>query len=166
MESLKTKYNKNPRTADIYSLSQLKIALDDVLVEYAQTLGHKESHTMTDIQNTVGIISIGLTLAVISMSYFCKSDEVRPAMAICIYIYFALNIICFLISSLRGGKIVFEKFEIATAADQTPAYKVLINSKGKSVSKKYNKCVFDLFDDTGKMDHNLFLKDMEDLFKD
>ena len=165
MEKLQSQYDKSPVKVDLYTIQNLKIALDDLLTKYCSSLGHKENHLVADIQNSVGIVSIILTLVVLAFSYLYKFHEIKHYMALCLYVYFTINILCCIFVFFRGGKITFEKIEILTSIDKNQTYNLEVISKDKKTTKKYNKSVFDLFFESGKLDHQLFLKDMNDLFK-
>ena len=165
MEQILTKYNKKPIIVDLYTIQNLKASLDDLLSEFCNNNGYKENYFMTDIQNAVGVVSIFLTLIVLAFSYCCKFDDIKDNMAICLYIYFAINILCGILMYFKEGKLVFDKIDIETSIDKTKIYNITIYSKEKNVLYKYNKSIFDLFYETGKLDHELFLKDMTKLFK-
>ena len=165
MESLKIKYSKNPITADIYTKKQLKIALDDLLFEYCKVMGFKENHFTTDLKNVVGIISTILSLIVCYLGYHYSFQEMKFVMGICVTIFFSIQFLCFLFCYFRGERIKLEKYEISTKIDKTNTYNILVFPKGEKTPIKYNKSIFDLFYENCKMDHELFLKDLENLFK-
>lgn len=165
MEQILVKYNKTPIKTDLYTLSNLKTTLDNLLSEFCNKQGYKQNYFVTDIQNLVGIASIILTVAVLAFSYFFKFAEIKYYMSICLYIYFFINIFCAVFVYFKGGKLVFDKIDIETSIDSTKTYNVKVYSKDKKMLKKYNKSIFDLFFDTGALDHELYLKDMADLFK-
>lgn len=165
MSDLKTKYSKSPIKADLYSLDQLKIALDDLLIEYCSSIGHKEIHLLTDIQNIVGVVSIILCLCVLGQSYYFKFDTIRSYMALCLLAYFALNILAFILTFFMGGKISFEKLNVKTSIDSAHQYQVTLNYKSEKSPVTYKKSIFELFDNSSKLDHEIFLNDVADLFK-
>jgi hypothetical protein len=165
MDSLKTKYTKNPITADIYTVKQLKIALDDVLVEYCQALGYKENHLATDFKNVVGIISALLASFVLALGYLRPFQEIKMAIAISVSIFFAINFLVFIFCFIRGDKTTFENFDVSTKIDQTKTYNVVVYPKDGKTTKKYNKSVFDLFYEDCRLDHVMYLNDLENLFK-
>lgn len=164
MEKLKEKYKKSPIIADIYSLDQLKIALDDLLVECVSSLGFRERNLYTDIQNTIGIISTMLAVVVTWLSECHKFQSIKTYMAWLVFVYFGINGVSCLYSYFKGGKIKFDGFEMITRIDKTPVYVVLVYRKGKPVPVKYCKSVLDLFDENGRLDHALFIDDIKALF--
>jgi hypothetical protein len=48
--------------------------------------------------------------------------------------------------------------EVTTRIDKTPVYVVLLYKAEKVIPLKYYKSILDLFDEEGKLDHNLFIK--------
>lgn len=164
MEKLREKYKKFPVVADIHSLDQLKIALDDLLVECVSSLGFKESNLYTDIQNSIGIISTILAVIVTWMSECHRFQNIKFYMVWLVLGYFTINGLSYLYFHFEGGKIKFNGLEIITRIDKTPIYVVLVYKKGKPVPVKYYKSVLDLFDENGRLDHALFIDDIEALF--
>lgn len=166
IQKLTEKYIKAPIKADIFSLEQMKITLDDFLIEYATACGLTQKHTLTDFQNTIGIISTIQAAIVVFLGYFYKFDDTKKILAIILAIYFGINIFSFIISYFFGGKISFKEFEAVTKIDKTPVYVIILHWKGKGVPVKYHKSVLDLFDEAGRLDHIEFLKDLKTLFNE
>lgn len=166
MERLQEKYKRSPIVADIYSLDQLKITLDDLLVECVSALGFKERNMYMDIQNSIGIVSTIMAVAVTWMSECYRFQDIKLYMVWLVLGYFGINGLSCLYSHLNGGKIRFDGLEIVTRIDKTPIYVVLIYKRSKPVPAKYRKSVLDLFDESGKLDHVLFISDIKTLFND
>ncbi|ELA42584.1 uncharacterized protein VICG_00336 [Vittaforma corneae ATCC 50505] len=166
VDKITKKYIKTPITADIYTLEQIKITLDDFLVEYCRERGFQEKYHLTDFQNVIGIISTIQASIVVVLSLFCKFEDVRRMLFMCIISYFAVNIFCYIVSYFFGGKLSFYEFSVITRIDRMPVYVVLLYWKDRMVPVKYYKNVSELFDETGVLDHIEFLKDLEELFKE
>lgn len=165
MEELKLKYDKKPIIGDIYTLSNLKIMLDDILNEYLLRSSHKRNYLYSDIKNIIGIISILLSSICCYLSMLYKYEIVKKYIALSVIIYFVINTISILIGYLEDGKFYYNDLYIKTRVDDVPTYIILVYSRGKVIPVKYNKSIFDLFDETGRMDHHMLLNDLENLFK-
>lgn len=163
---LTMKYTKSPIKTDIYSLEKIKLTLDDLLVEYSKERGFREKYELVDISNAIGIVSIVLALAVFFLGMAYRFDEVKWIIAILVYSYFVINGIGMAISYFLGGRISFDKFEMRTRIDKTPVYVVLLYWRGRITPIKYNKDIFELFNEKGELDHSTFLKDLEYLFNE
>lgn len=166
VNKLTKKYIKTPLTTDIYTLEQIKITLDDFLVEYCRERGFREKYHLTDFQNIIGIISTIQAVIVVFLSLYCKFEDAKRMLFICIVSYFAINIFCFIISYFFGGKVTFYEFDVITRIDKTPVYVALLYWKDRVVPVKYYKNVLELFDESGTLEHVEFLKDLEELFKE
>lgn len=165
-EKLKSKYNKNKIKKDIYTLDQLKIALDDLLIEYAEGKGYRENHITTDVGNTIGIISTILASIVTFVSIYYKFEDIKNIVFVCTTAYFGFNTFFFLFLQLFGGKIAFKEFDAITKIDTTPVYVILLYWKNRNIPVKYHRDVTELFYEDGEFDHTLFLNDLESLFKE
>lgn len=164
MEKITLKYNKKPIVGDLYTLANLKILLDDLLNEYLTSRGRRRSYVYVDIKNAIGIVSMGLAAAVVFLSVYCRFQDVKFAMSCCLALYFVLYAISLVAAYLEGNKFYYDSFNIVTRADDVPVYVVLVYVHGQPVPLKYTKSILDLFDERGHMDHELFLRDLEDLF--
>lgn len=165
-EKLAAKYNKNKVKTDIHTLNQIKITLDDFLIEYAEVKGYQENHTMTDIGNVVGIISTIFGATTTFLSVYYKFQDVKKILLFCTAGYFILNMLWFLGLKLFGGKIAFKEFDAITKIDNTPVYVILLYWKNRNVPVKYHKDVTELFYEDGEFNHMVFLNDLERLFKE
>ncbi len=166
LEKLIKKFENEPIKADLYTLEQLKIALDDALIFYCKERGFKEKHHLTDFLNVIGLVSTALATTVLYLSLYSTFEASKKLLFICLLIYVILSILSFLVYCFCGGRIQFQEFDIVTRIDKTPVYVSLLYWKGKVVPVKYYKSVLELFDETGKLDHVLFLNDLEKLFKE
>jgi len=166
MQKIREKHNKDPIVSDLYSLDQLKISLDDLLVECVTKIGYKENFAAVDFFNLIGILSTILAGIVLYLSLNFKWGTIKAYIAYCVIVYFIINAVSTIITYFQGGKIKFDGLEIITRIDKTPVYVVLIYKKGKIVPIKYSKSVFDLFYEDGTLDHNLFIDNIESLFKE
>lgn len=164
MDDLIVKYNKKPIVGDLYTLSNLRVLLDDVLNEYLTRAGYKRLYVYQDIQNAIGIVSTVLGAAVTFLSMRYNFQAVKGQMSVYLAVYFVINAVSMLVKYREGRMYYYESFTISTRADDVPAYILLVYMEGKLVPLKYNKSMLDLFDETGKMDHDLFLNDVERLF--
>ncbi|KAM0680989.1 hypothetical protein GINT2_000772 [Glugoides intestinalis] len=166
LEKLIKKIDSAPIQADLYTLEQLKIALDDLLVFYCKERGFKEKHRLNDFLNVIGLISTVLASIVLYLSLYSTFEASKKVLFICLVIYVFLSLLSFIVYCFCGGRIQFQEFDIVTRADKTPVYVSLLYWKGKVVPVKYYKSILELFDETGKLDHVLFLNDLEKLFKE
>lgn len=166
LEKLIKKFENAPIRVDLYTLEQLKIALDDLLILYCKERGFKEKHHLTDFLNIIGVISTILASIVLYLSLYSTFEASKKLLVICLSIYVILSILSFIVYCFFGGCIQFLEFDVVTRIDKTPVYVSLLYWKGKVVPVKYYKSVLELFDETGKLDHVLFLNDLENLFKE
>lgn len=166
MQTLIEKYAKRPVIGDIYTLGNLKTTLDDVLNEYLVSKGHKRSNVYIDAKNAIGILSILISIAVFALNSMYDFAEIKQLLIICILMYFAAFAANSIIKYFEAGMFYYDSFNVATRADNVPVYVVLIYKKGCLVPIKYKKSILDLFDENGRLDHVLFLKDLEMLLKD
>ena len=166
IRELTKKYTKTPIRVDLYSLEKLKIALDDLFVEYCKAKGYHEKPYLVDFQNAIGVVSTILAGVVALLSVYFRWEAICTPVVICVAIYYAINTASYALTYVYGGKIVFREFEAVTRIEKTPVYVSLIFWKGKMAPVKYYKSALDLFDETGKLDHVQFLNDMEKLFNE
>lgn len=163
-DAIVKKHNKRPIVADIYTLGNMKILLDDLLNEYLGACGYRRDHTFPDARNAIGLISIALAMAVTYMSLNCKFDDVMVTISGCVLLYFVLNIAIFIVGYFEECKYRYGGFYLVTRVDMAPSYTIEYHLPAGSVLRKYTKSLYDLFDDTGKMGHALFVDDMEVFF--
>ena len=164
MDSLIEKYKKNPIHGDIYSINNLKVLLDDLMNEYLIKIGYKRKYLLLDIMNAIGILSILLASACCFMSMNYKYSQVCKLVTYCVILYFFINGISFLIQYFQDNKMAYGKMNIKTRIDDTSTYIILLYKKDGMAPLKYHKSVFDLYYDSGRLDHQLFLKDLEKFF--
>jgi hypothetical protein len=166
MEKLKLKYSKNPIRGDIYNLSQLKILLDDLVKEYLTSVKScEQSMLLTDARIAVGLISTGIAAAIVYLSLKTEFEQHKNALILLISIYFVLNFFIEVYTRYIGSSFVFTDRTVVTSATPPEAvYTVLVYNKDRLIPEKYNKSVFDLFDESGRLIHEEFLSDLEELF--
>ena len=164
MEQLIFKYDKRPIRGDLYTLPNLKVLLDDLLNEYLGTVGHKRSFIFTDLRNACGIASIVFAAVIVWISMSCDFTASRMWLGITIGGYALMYLLDYVCAHFEGGKFYYTDFTIITRADITPVYILLLYRDSNPVPYKYTKSILDLFDDTGRLDHDLFIRDMENIF--
>lgn len=163
MSKIVEKYNKRPVMGDIYTLPNLKILLDDLLNEYLAEKGHRRSYLFMDIRNGVGIVSTAVAAAVIFMSLNYKFENIKAPMGLCLLVYFVINAASLAVTWYEGERFCYDAFSVTTRSDDTPSYTVLVYMHGKCVPMRYTRSFFDLFDRTGRMDHAMFVEDLDRL---
>lgn len=164
MEELVRKYSKRPIKGDIYTLTNLKALLDDLLNEYLSGEGFRRKYFYTDVKNGIGLLSAVLALVVTGLSVYCEFQRVKPYIGLCIGAYFLLYVLNYLVSYREGGRFYYDGFEIVTRADAVPVYVLLVYRRDRPVPQKYTRSVLDLFDAEGRLDHEYFLGDIKPLF--
>lgn len=163
MDALAMKYDKSPIFGDIYNLNNLKSLLNDLLNEYLVKNGYKRNYWYLDLRNTIGIISLLIACVVVGLSYLYKFNEAKEYLGLCIVIYYTLYLLNLIVVYFDSGKFYYKDFYIVTRADTTPVYVILIYKKNEFVPKKYTKSILELFYENGRLDHELFLKDIDKL---
>lgn len=164
VDAVVKKHSKRPIMADIYTLGNMKVLLDDLLGEYLAARGHKRNYAFPDARNAVGLISIVLAAAVTYMSLYCRFDDVVAPIRACVLLYFAANTLISIVGYFEERKHRYGGFYLVTSVEMAPAYTIEYHLPAGLAAKKYTKSLYDLFDETGKMDHALFINDMEVFF--
>ncbi|KAI5168403.1 signal peptidase complex subunit 2 [Pancytospora epiphaga] len=162
-DALTKKHDSKPIMADIYTLGNMKIILDDLLNEYLISRGFKRNYAFPDFRTTIGLISTVLAIIVTYLSLYYKFDDVSSSITFCIFLYFVLNAFVSVIGYFEEHKIRYGTFYLVTKANIAPSYTIEYFTAGSAI-KKYTKSLYDLFDSSGRMDHVLFINDMEDFF--
>lgn len=155
IEKIRMKYNKTPIKADIYNPVQLKLTLDDLVVELVSSMGYKPNNFYVDAQNIIGIISTIITAIVAYLSVYYKFDEISKYLTVLIPAYFLLSGISYLNYFAFGGLLRFNDLSLRSKLSKSVIYEVLVVKK--DTSNKYFKSILDLYHDTGILDHNLFI---------
>lgn len=165
MDILSKKYISKPIVGDIYSQGNLKILLDDILDEYITKIGHKRNYLYLDVRNAIGVVSAVLAALCCYVSMYYKYEVIKSVVMFSVFSYMLINGISLLISYKEAEKLYYDSFSISTRINSRYEYIILVYLKDKVAPLKYNKSIFDLFDDKGQMDHGLFLSDLEILLK-
>lgn len=172
MEKFRNKYDKpkNPPKTDLYTINQVKISLDDFLVEYLTALGFKECNFYVDFSNTIGIFSTIFAGLTCYLSMYYQWEHIKKYITYSVIAYFCINSILFIYCCFKSGKIRFSGLEIATKIqftdDKNPVYTAMIYKRNKVVPLKYTRTIFDLFYDNGIMDYKILIEDFDKLFKE
>ncbi|KAG5859557.1 microsomal signal peptidase 25 kDa subunit [Encephalitozoon hellem] len=167
MDNLKARYNKSPLRGDIYSLSELKIILDDVVRDFMEKVKNsKQSKASTDIKIVIGLISTAIALVVAYLSTTSEFEHHRNIIALLTLFYFIINLLGEIYFRYVGSSMVFEDRVVSTnISAPDPTYVLLVYNKNKLIPSKYTKSVFDLFDSNGRLVHEEFLDDLQGLFE-
>ncbi|KAF7683521.1 Signal peptidase complex subunit 2 [Astathelohania contejeani] len=167
MEKIIKKYDKKPIKTNTYILSNLKVTLDDFVIQFmTKELRCTENFLFTDFRIAVGIVSTILAsiLAYLSITY--DFNEYKTICAIFLLIYFVSNIIVEAISNIFRRNVIYvgkkEDKRISVKSilkGPNTIYTLLVDSNG-SVSK-YTKDIRDLFDEEGMFLHNIFFNELK-----
>lgn len=161
-EKLLQKYSKIPVKTDIYSLKAVKITLNDVLTECMSCLGFKTKFLYVDLQNFIGILSLILSGFTVYYSVYYKFQEVQKYIANCVFAYFFLSGISYILAYFYSKKLLFEDLEIKTEIKDRSSYIAVFHLKNKKVVKYYKE-INDLFDERGILNHVQFFNDISKL---
>lgn len=166
IQKLRNKYNKEPIKADVYTLSKLKIALDDLLVECANVLDYKQNNLYVDVQNIIGIISTLIACGTVYLSMYFKFDTVKFYLKILCSLYFIINFTSYIIYYLFGKLLRFKDFSFKTKVSKNEIYEIIMKNNNSEIKGKYVKSIYDLFNEEGEMDHNLFIDGIYELLSE
>nr|XP_013180895.1 unnamed protein product [Papilio xuthus] len=166
IEKLNQKYSKKPIQGDIYNLMGLKVLLDDLLLEYlTKTKNYKQNTFVVDLKIFIGIISSILACGIAYCSVNYDFEEYRFLLIIALSIYFTLNTIVWIVEKARKTTFRFGNLSVVTDVQPpSPVYTIMVYEGDKLIPEKYNKSIFDLFADDGRLLHEKVLADFENLF--
>ncbi|KAM0671436.1 microsomal signal peptidase [Ordospora colligata] len=167
MDILKTKYNKNPLVGDVYCLNSLKIILDDVIKEFMDTVKNsKQSTVSSDIKISTGLVSAAITGATVYISLTSEFKQHKSIMTVLVVAYFVINILVEIYERWNGKSMVFGSKTVSTTINASDAiYTVVVHDSTQPTPNKYTRSVFELFDSDGKLIHERFIEDIQDLFE-
>ncbi|KAG0438148.1 hypothetical protein DMUE_3268 [Dictyocoela muelleri] len=168
MDKLEEKLSKTPIKANNEELKNLKIALNDMLIQFLKINNCKEYCRDKDIKIIIGLTSaiLASTTTYISMNY--DFEKIKMPLLIMIIFYFVIN----------GGLEIYERFMAnymysgfyknkkliiySNLHDNDFNYKLVIRYGNDN--KEYSKSVYSLFYEDGVLDHEMFLKDLDSVF--
>lgn len=167
IEKIKQKYSKRPIKGEIYNLANLKILLDDLLLEYlTKVKKYKQKTFLVDLKIFVGIISTVVACVIAYLSVYKEFSEYRNMLIIGLSIYFTINMMVWVVEKMQKATFKFENISVETNVNPpSPVYTVMVYEKEKLIPEKYTKSVFDLFTEEGRLLHEEVLSDFERLFK-
>lgn len=168
MDNLLEKLDKTPIKANTTQLINLKIALNDLLMQFLKINNCTEYCRDKDIKIIVGLSSAVLAISTTYVSMNFDFDVIKLPLLVMVVIYFVIN----------GGLEVYERFLAnymylgvyknkkllihSNVHDSNLDYKLII--KYDDETRNYTKSVFTLFYEDGVLDHKIFLKDMDEVF--
>lgn len=169
MEKLIKKYDRTPIRANTHVLQDLKIALDDILVNLLKNeFNIQQDHRITDLRIVIGFISIISAIYITYVSLYGDFKEYKQMSLILTLVYFVLNsFITFIMKFINKG-CVFKARDnsirvYTTVVPPNTNYIVMVYRRG-IIPEKYNKNVCDLFDEEGRCLHEVFMKDLKNFF--
>ncbi|KAH9411957.1 microsomal signal peptidase [Ordospora pajunii] len=167
MDILKAKYNKQPLVGDVYCLINLKIILDDVIKEFMATVKNSRQSTVpADIKIITGLASAAITAATMYMSITSEFKQHKSIMAVLVVVYFVINILMEIYERWNGKSMVFGTKVVSTTINASDAiYTVIVHDINQPTPSKYTRSIFELFDSDGKLIHERFVEDIQDLFE-
>lgn len=165
METLLKKYNKRPVTGDVYTLSNLKVIVDDLLCDYLYAAGFRRVYFYENIRIALGMLSMVVAAVTTYASLYYPFKQTECLLKYLVCGYFSLTVLGFIISQVEGRRVIYEGFHVVTRVDDSQNYILLIYFKGKVVPQKYSKSIFELFYNDGKLDHLLLIKELGGIFK-
>ncbi|TBU06214.1 putative Spc25 microsomal signal peptidase [Hamiltosporidium magnivora] len=173
MEQLKKKFSRNPIKAEIYKLSDIKVALDDLLYQFLKyEMKYKQCNFVSNLRIFIGMISVIITVII---AYLSVNQDFKDYKQLCVAgvtTYFLINFLGDFIIRITGcSKYIFmggskeENFKISSFTDvENATYNLLIYKDAIEVPRKYVKKVNQLFYKDGAMIHEIFLEDLKNLF--
>lgn len=172
MDALISKYNKSPVQVNKHNLANLKIALNDLLIEYlVRDRGYVQRHTYTDLKIAVGMVSVACAIVTCYMSMHYTFAEYRTALIVTLGIYFSINFLLEICSRFFVRNTIFEGYSrhgtltidgFNKAVDEN--YKLIIYKDGKAIPGNFSKSIYELYDDAGVLDHEMFLREIALIF--
>ncbi|ELQ74856.1 putative Signal peptidase complex subunit 2 protein, partial [Trachipleistophora hominis] len=172
MDAIITRYNKAPIHCNIYSLVNLKVACNDLLIEYlTKEKGYRQKHTYTDMKIVVGLISVVCAALTCYMSMNYSFEDYRKALVVVLAVYFSFNFVLEISLRLFARNTVFEGYNkegsiridgFNRAVDTD--YKLIIYKNGKAIPGNFCKSVYELYDESGVLDHEAFLREVAQVF--
>lgn len=164
IESIIEKYQKRPIVGDIYNEANLKVLLDDLLNEYLVAKEMKRNYMLTDIKNLLGTGSVlcGAVATYVSLQY--KFQAIFNILLVAVVVYFVLRSIVFLLDLYEDRAFCYGNFYLKSSANKDALYSVEKYESRQKSPVKYSRSLFELFDNTGRMDHVLFLADLDEFF--
>ncbi|KAF9764427.1 Signal peptidase complex subunit 2 [Nosema granulosis] len=167
MEKLIEKYSKKPIKAEVYSLSNLKITLDDLLLEYlTKVKNYKQKTFLVDLKILMGVISTIVACAIAYLSVNYEFQEYKNMLILGLSVYFGVNTIVWVVEKTQKATFKFEDISVFTDIQApSPIYTIMVYEGDKLIPEKYTKSVFDLYTEEGRMLHEKVLNDFKKLFK-
>lgn len=172
MDTIIARYNKTPINCNIYGLVNLKVACNDLLIEYLKKeKGYQQRQAYTDMKIAVGLISVVCAILTCYMSLHYDFSDYRKALVVVLAIYFSLNFILEICLRFFARNTVFEGYNregsiridgFNKAVDTN--YKLIIYKNGKAIPGNFSKSIYDLYDESGVLDHETFLREIAQVF--
>lgn len=172
MDKIITRYNKKPIQSNIYVLQGLKLSLNDLLVEYLKhERGFKQKQLFTDMRIVVGLFSVACAIITCYISMYKDFSDYKNELVVLLGIYFSLNFLLEIWTMLFFRNVIFEgtnkdgsvRIDGFNRAVDTN-YKLIIYRNGKVVPGTFSKSVYELYDESGVLDHETFLKEIAPIF--
>ncbi|KAL6121675.1 hypothetical protein NUSPORA_01374 [Nucleospora cyclopteri] len=155
-------------TADLYTISEVKVVLDEFLCKFLRNNGCKQFFLMENIRLAIGVVSslLGVIICYLSMNF--TYDIVCKYVTLSVIIYYIINGLTYLLEKNKYYFLIQNndsslKFDIVTEIDEKPDYTILVYVE--SIPIKYSKSIYELFYDDGYLDTKLFKNDLEKTFK-
>ncbi|KAI5149167.1 signal peptidase complex subunit 2 [Enteropsectra breve] len=166
MEKLLEKYNKKKVIIDVHNPVNLKATLDGCVDEYFIHAGCKRNYMFEDMSLAVRFVSVALAAWTTYMSVHGDFYKEKNKLMLCVVTYFVLNGVNALIRLWQGENLAYRGFKLETRlVDGAWDYEINAYKNEQKKPTKFRRSVFDLFYESGTMDHVLFLSEMDKTFK-